>query len=354
MSAHMNRRRLSAMLLITSVVLLLGAVAINKVVDSPPADAAGGVDPGCATSVHFYSYDVENNFFGPASDGDVDTQIKELHTRRCQDPALTVAHAHVWSVPGFAELNGDEQFAAKTRELISSPDLWRTTVKGMEELEAGSTASIETMSGSYETLYMLDGVTDVPLIRKAAPDKPDFQVIRFNTGVVEVSFKLDCGFQPVAQEFPGIPPVDAPPPPHQPPPGPPPTIPPTTNTTVPGETTTTTVPDQTTTTTVPGCGRKNVWDPQKQQCVPALNGGTTIPPPPTTAPGSTTPTTMWTPPTAPPDTAPGNVTPTTHAPVIPDRPDSGDGATNTTVPPTTQAPSTDATLPPGGGTTPRR
>lgn len=79
---------------------------------------------------------------------------------------------------------------------------------------------------------------------------------------------------------------------------------------------------------------------------------TTIAPPPTTAPGRVTTTTMWTPPTAPPDTVPGGVTPTTVNSVPPDRPDSGDGATNTTRPPATVAPPTQATLPPGGGTTP--
>lgn len=302
MSAHTNRRRLSAALLVSSLLLLIGAVVASQVSNAPSA-SANDVDPNCATSVHFYSMDVENNFFGPASDGDVDAQKKELHTRRCQDPALTTAHAHTWNMSGFAELNGDEQFAAKTRELIADPVLWRTTVKAIEDQENGSVATIETMSGSYETLYMLDGVTDVPLIRKAEPDRPEFQVIRFSSIGGTVNFKLDCGFQPVGQ-FPNIPPVDAPPPPHQPPPGPPPTIPSTT-TTKPGETTTTTTPE-TTTTTVCLSGK----------CVPPT---TKAAPPTTQAPPPTSPTTL-----PPNDSGPGAYNtipprdvPTTIAPPAP-------------------------------------
>ncbi len=174
---------------------------------------------GCTSQLHFYATDVSSNFNGPpVIQTDVPGQEAELHTRRCADPALVVEHAHVNQLPGFAELNGDQQFADKVRELAWNHELWGQTIKQLEDKEATAVASDETMSGSYDTLYMLDGVTDVPLIRKAQPDRPSFAVLRFTyaDGSV-VNFKLDCGFQPVGQ-FPNVPPVETPPPPHVPPP----------------------------------------------------------------------------------------------------------------------------------------
>lgn len=234
MSARINKKRLGgALAVLLLLFLIVGGVA--EVVKGPPDAGADDNPPPapqeCASQVHFFAVDTPNNFFGPASDGDVTKQKAELKYRRCLDPSLVVAHAHTWGIPGFAELNGDEQFAQKTRDLINDREAWRFVVSVMEELEAASQASFESMSGPYQTLYMLDGLTDVPLIRKAAPDRPSFEVIRFvhPDGRV-VNLKLDCGFQPVAQDFPGIPPVEAAPPSGQPAPpstpqGPPPSVP---------------------------------------------------------------------------------------------------------------------------------
>lgn len=133
------------------------------------------------------------------------------------------------------------------------------------------------------------------------------------------------------------------PPPGQPTPPPvtevpPTTVPPTTTSQPPESSTTTTVPE--TTTTVPQCGNKSHWDPEKGQCVPDLNGGTTVPPPPTTARPSS-PTTSQAPP-APPSTAEPDPTPPGTRVVNPAPPSNTytpPGATvGTTTPPTTVSP----------------
>ncbi len=208
------------------LLLLLAFPSIKGlVIDEAGADEA----TECGSELHFYSADVDNNFNGPSADGNVEEVLEELHNRRCADPALVVEHAHVNQLPGFAELSGDEQLTGKIRELRDNPELWRSTVTLLEDREAtankvdGKVGSIATMSGSYETMYMIDGATDVPLIRKDQPDRPEFKVLRFTyADGTEVNYKLDCGYQPVAQEFPNVPPVNNPPPTNQPPP----TVPP--------------------------------------------------------------------------------------------------------------------------------
>lgn len=221
--------------LVVSAALLASLLVINLLVDgkllggTPAADAS--------ECLHFYAADVEQNFFGPAADGNIDQLEAELHERRECDPALVVGHAHAWAMEGFAELKGDEAFVAKTRKLMENRDMWKKTIEDLEERENASKASLATMSGSYETLYMIDRPMDVPLIRRDEPDKPAFKVLRYEypNGHV-VNFKLDCGFQPVGQ-FPNVPPVGQPPPE----PGPTPTTTPTTVPTSSTSTTTTTV-----------------------------------------------------------------------------------------------------------------
>lgn len=129
------------------------------------------------------------------------------------------------------------------------------------------------------------------------------------------------------------------------------TVPP--GTTVPPTTKppTTTVPP--TTTTIPECGRKSRWDPKVGQCVPNLNGGTTIPPSQSTIVPPTSVAQPAPPPTAPPDPTPPNVTvvDTTPPPVT----ETPDGNTGVTLPPMPDPPAQPPTpAPPGGGTTPGR
>ncbi len=293
--------------------LILGVFPGISVADNPNPPGTPTADV-CASSVHFYANDAPtgSNFFGPAADGNVGQLKEELHTRRCADPALVVAHAHTWGIPGFTELSGDEAFAAKTRAVASKPPVWRAIVAQMEALESGSIASVEMMSGPYETLYMLTGVTDVPSIRKAAPDRPEFAVIRFSRpDGYTVDLKIDCGFQPVAQEFPGIPPVSSPPPS-----GPPPTPsvpPPTTPHTVPPEVCPPDMPHG----KPPVCKDSPDRDPARQGNVPPQVTGTAPPiTGPATPPAAGNPPEVYVPPTVPvAPVAPGAEPPTPNTTV---------------------------------------
>jgi hypothetical protein len=239
-----NARRLAAIgggVLVVILITLLVPSIRDSVTGEPPKTKA------CGQDVHFYSLDADGNRFGPAASGEVVELKDELHDRRCADPALTVAHAHVWGIPGFGALQGDAAFTAAYADLVEHPAKWRKVIRAVEALEKESSASVETMRGSYQTLYMLDTQYG-PLIRQDSVDRPSFRVLRFFAeGGRVVNFKLDCGFQPVQQEFPGVPPVDEPPPE-----GPPPT---TTPTTAPPSTTTTTVPEGCPPGTVPFDGR---------------------------------------------------------------------------------------------------
>lgn len=344
-----NFKKAAAGIAILLLLFLVGGMALSD--DATPAAADGdpAADVECATTVHFYAADVEQNFYGPAADGNIDQLNEEHRTRRCVDPAMVVGDAHAWGVPGFKELNGDAQFAAKIRELRDNPELWRSTIDELERVESESTVSIEAMSGSYQTLYMIDGVTDVPLIRKDVPDRPSFEVLRFDRGNGQVvNFKLDCGFQPVAQDFPGIPPVKTPPPTSEPPPT---TAPPTTQ---PPRTTTTTRPPGTTTTTrpVPKCPDGSPVPPNglcPKNPEESVNNNPDVPDQvKKTEPSPDNQTEANKPPREPVDSPTGctdrcdeddGFAPTTTT----TRPnqgqgDSGDGATNVTTPPTTQAP----------------
>ncbi len=229
MKTKLNKRRAGASALIVAALLLFTPVG-EEILGSRAVVEASGEGSGCTEQVHFYTEDIDQNFFGPAVEASVDPAVEELNVRWCADPALVVAHAHVMGLSGFAELNGDDQLRAKVRELIDNRDLWLDTIEQLKSLvEADDTnLSIATMSGSYETLYMIARDGEVPLVRKAAPDRPEFQVLRVTLVDGRVfDLKLDCGFQPVAQEFPNIPPM----PPVVPPTTPPTTVPPTTTTT---------------------------------------------------------------------------------------------------------------------------
>lgn len=299
------------------LVLLYAVPVVRRVIDPPPA----GASTTCGQQLHFYAEDVKNNFNGPAVDPQVDKAALELHARRCADPALVVEHGIVNQLPGFAELKGDEQITSKTRELRDNPDAWRDTVKQLEDKEKTAIAvSTEIMSGHYDTFYMIDGVTDVPLIRKDDPDREAFEVLRFTyADGSEVNYKLDCGFQPVGL-FPNVPPVDQPPPPNQPPP-----------TTPPRVTTTTTTQPELITICRPGVGIITIRRDQLQE-------------------GDTTHLSKCTPPTtaaAPPTTTAPPATTTTSGPEVTSPPGGHTGQTNptTTSPPATSPPTTA----PGGG-----
>lgn len=206
------RRRVAIAL---ALAITLGTVGVffgtnrdSQANDSANAHKDGGVCPG---EVHYFAEDAPpgSNFFGPATEGEaVKKLLEELHDRRCLDPALVVGDAIDAQLPGFDRLNGDEAIAAKIREVRDDRELWRDTIATLEDQEEEADVEVTSMSGSYQTLYMVVGETDVPLIRQAAPDRPSYDVLRFSLPDGDVrNYKLDCGFQPVDQEFPGVPPL---------------------------------------------------------------------------------------------------------------------------------------------------
>ena len=211
MLAHMNMKRMAGGLLIPLLLfLIIGAGKV--IVDDPPA----GGDPttttvptACANSVHYYRHDLpaEVNHFGPAApDNDVNAALSELHTRRCADPALTVAHRQY----SARQYTSPEERLAQTEGLASDPQAWALNVLAIEGHEKAATSvEIVDMTERYNTLYMID--TPTPAIFQDVVDRPQYRVLRFTyaDGSVD-NYKLDCGFQPVEPVFPGVPAPPAP------------------------------------------------------------------------------------------------------------------------------------------------
>lgn len=154
----------------------------------------------CGKTVHFYRHDLpaEIEQFGPgASSADVEHLLRELHFRRCTDPALTVAHR--WYQQGNNSSTGDR--VGQTLELMRNRSAWELNVLALESREEKAVkVEVVNMSDSYQTMYMTD--TTPPEIFQAIVDRPSYRVLRFTyeDGTVE-NYKLDCGFQPVAQSF---------------------------------------------------------------------------------------------------------------------------------------------------------
>ncbi len=188
-----------------SVLTLLGATdssANPKALASQEASASPQ-DSLCGEQVHYYRHDLppEVNQFGPPVLGDAKQAQAELRIRRCLDPALVVAHQEyshrVYSTP-FQRLE-------KTVAIATNQQAWALTVQALEEREATAVSvEIVEMSEQYQTMYMT--YTSVPTIFKAVVDRPRYSVLRYTyaDGTTD-NYKLDCGYQPVSQEFPGLP-----------------------------------------------------------------------------------------------------------------------------------------------------
>lgn len=159
---------------------------------------ASSVAAGCATHAHYYV--LANHFFGPAvTQSSVVDQLAELHNRRCTDPALVVAQSKYEGIGDYPTLNGDS-LTIRADQLAANPAAWANAIEVLEANEAGKTASDVTMSGTYQTMYMVAQPTGAPLIRAASLNRTPFMVLRIGSW----NFKLNCGFQPVAQSFPGV------------------------------------------------------------------------------------------------------------------------------------------------------
>ena len=156
----------------------------------------------CTNSVHYYSNDAPagSNFFGPAvTQTSVDGQLQELLNRRQSDPALVVAHSKYEGIGDYPSLVGD-QLTVRANQLAADPTAWCAAIKALQTNEMGKPASDVQMSGSYQTMYMVKLPQGAPLIEATSPDRPSFMVLQIGSW----NLKLDCGFQPVAQQFQGV------------------------------------------------------------------------------------------------------------------------------------------------------
>ncbi len=310
---QMRRRLLLGFSLAAFVALLLIVPIVARVDAQPPTPPGGPPAGDCTSNVHYYRYDVSVDNNGPAAPTEVDAAKAELHTRRCSDPALVAQHASYQS-GSFA---GTQALLDVTNGYVNDRASWANAVGIMEAAEAKCSASVETMSGEYKTMYM-KGTQPVPSSYPADPDRPSYQVLRFSCpDGSQWDYKLDCGFQPVGQ-FP--PPPEGTPPPAPPTGGPTPTPPPVcTRNCGPTPTTTppTTTPPTTTGCTVPqGC--KPYVPPTPAQCAdPAHPCQPGVGPPTPRPPDSTQPTVTVVPPSSvlPPPAPLPQPQPTVTAPI---------------------------------------
>ncbi|MCC7543115.1 hypothetical protein IT415_00155 [bacterium] len=323
------------LILLAAAILLWATPTLTRVIADPGPDSTTTTVPTappsgdtCATTVHFFAQDVGGHKFGPAVTEEVNAAQADLRNRLCSDPALAVALQEDVS----DTFSSPDERVDKTAALVQNPDAWRLTVLAVTNAVAQGNPRVETMSGSYKTLYMVTEGRQIPEVFNASPDKPSFGVLRFDTPQGVKNLKLDCGFQPVEQSFPpAVPPRTQPPSPRQPkqPPKPPTTV--TPPTTAPPTVTTqppaTTVPPSPTTTWKCDKGWKLVGG--QWVCgtggdvgTPPYQPPSTLPPTPgfnpaTTVPGSTIPPGA----TPPVSFAP---TPPPEAPVTTDPPAQGD------------------------------
>jgi hypothetical protein len=221
-----------------------GADETTTTIVAAPAPAGG-----CGTNQVFFARETSGNQFGPAAPEDpanVAATQADFAARRCQDAALLVANSEYL----FNEFSDPATRVQKTIDLMANPDAWvLTEIRFQNRLNEVEKVEITEMSGPYQTMDMVDQGRTIPEVYQIPVEAAPFKVIRytFPDGKVK-NFKLNCGFQPVEQEFPpSVPGVGAPPAPNQPaaPPAPAP----------PGQPgkPTTTQPTPTTPTTVPKC-----------------------------------------------------------------------------------------------------
>lgn len=189
-----------------------------------PIPANPNMPPHCTDNVTFYAYNspAGSHFFGPEAPMRARAAYQEMLMRRCQDPVLTVAHAAyesgMWSDPAHLQ--------TRVQDFMMNRDHWQNTISRLMAMESECNLSIESMSNEYQTLAMQTGNSRnvPPTLFQVTPNRPSFEVLRVSCPNGRVyNFKLNCGFQPVAQEFPRVPRT---PPNPNPPPGSPPGTPP--------------------------------------------------------------------------------------------------------------------------------
>lgn len=227
----MNHRARPALLLLTAAAIILALLLATGVVKTPGEDPAAAdglptgtstnptVPPGaaCNATNHFFASDVKGHKFGPEAPTTAPEAVAELkHRVSCgQDPALAVATTEYLQ----SAFTGPEERVTKTFDTLNNADGWNFAASVVNQALDNGNPRIETMHKDYQTLYMtLDGGRTIPEIFATHPDKPSFLVLTIDTPQGVKHFKLDCGFQPVEQDFPStIPTKSAPPSKSQPP-----------------------------------------------------------------------------------------------------------------------------------------
>lgn len=184
------------------VALLLVFLSFEILVPPPGDTTPPPNQEECGSVTEFFANSAPegSNHFGSAAPESLNEARAELHRRRCADPALVVAHSEYQA----RSYSSPEERVAKTNSL-REPSARREAVKALETREAkAEVVEIVTMEGSYQTLYMVPG--NPPEIFVGGAGAPQFHVLRFTfaDGSWD-AYKLDCGYQPVEQEFPGIP-----------------------------------------------------------------------------------------------------------------------------------------------------
>lgn len=226
-----NPRRALLSVVVTTAALLLTLLLPGLAPWSPAA--ADTTVPAGICNVHFYALDAgkESPYaFGPAITPRDEAGIKaELHESRIcgkdllGDPTLTAAHYAEWSQTGLTtqkiEYAGIDAFAA---QLTTNFPLWESVVTEMEGLESASAFSLSPVPAGTPSLYMVpNGTGGVTTHQGATIGEGTAATFTHPNGAV-VKFRLECHFQDVRPEFPGVPPV----PPGTPETPPPPTTPP--------------------------------------------------------------------------------------------------------------------------------
>lgn len=210
--------------IIGAAALLLLIFPIIKLVAGPP-DAGADDDPPattapatCGLNQVFFARETEGNQFGPAAPEDsanVAATQADFASRRCQDAALLVGDSESL----FNEFSDAPTRVQKTVDLMSNPDAWALSeMRFQNRLNEAVKVEIVEMSGAYQTMDMEDQGRIIPEIYQVPVEAAPFKVIRFTfpDGTVK-QFKLNCGYQPVEQNFPpSVPGKGAPPAPNQP------------------------------------------------------------------------------------------------------------------------------------------
>lgn len=354
----------------SGVLLVIGAILVTVVGINPfsanaddgddtPASVVASCDDVEGNTPTFYNQQTDDLAFGPAVETQVDPAVAELHKRRCQDPALTTAHAIDAGLEGWDFKPTDAEWQEQWTRLNGDRELWLSVIAQLEAQEKSEETTVEVVNypHSYHTMWFLDGPEGqfgkLPFLRQGPGHASEAGMVlkfTFKDGSVRM-YRLSCGFQPVRETpFPNVPPVEEPPC-DCPPPPPVTTVPP--STTVPG----TSVPPK-------ACPPGTIWDDKDHdgkvdegECIPPNEKPpvTTVAPPPVTVTAAPT-TTLFIPPTAPPDVPPGPTS--TVEPTVPDRPvqHPDDPPTQSTAPatvaPAATTPNTSA--PPNTGVPPSR